>query len=188
MPRISFTSVVMPHMEMFCPHLPSEPDRSGNYMFHFNGTMYDVTPETLAAIHEQFTNWGPQYSSVIRLTEHADVPAPVVEAVTETTTPAIVPEVVTDAAAETTAPTEGEPEVVTEPAGLTELEIEEIQVAVNLLDNKTIAEATPILKATAADESKSPLWRQTYAEYASTEEKLPKGLRAIASDIYMEMI
>jgi hypothetical protein len=154
-------------------------------MFHFNGTMYDVTPETLAAIHEQFTNWGPQYSSVIRLTEHADVPAPVAEAVTETTTPAIVPEVATETAA---APTEGEPEVIAEPAGLTELEIEEIQVAVNLLDNKTIAEATPILKATAADESKSPLWRQTYAEYASTEDKLPKGLRAIASDIYMEMI
>ena len=178
MPRISFASAALSHLEMFCPHLPSEPARSGNYMFHFNGTMYDVTAETLAAIREQFQNWGPQYSSVIRLTEHADVPATVAP---------IVPEVVTD-------PASIVPEVVaetTEPAAipeLTELELEEIQVAVNLLDNKTIAHATPILEATAADESKSPLWRQTYAEYASTEEKLPKGLRAIAADLYIAMI
>jgi len=182
MPRISFASAALSHLEMFCPHLPSEPARSGNYMFHFNGTMYDVTAETLAAIREQFQNWGPQYSSVIRLTEHTDVPVTVAETVAP-----IVPEVVTE-------PESIVPEVVaetTEPAAipeLTELELEEIQVAVNLLDNKTIAQATPILEATAADESKSLLWRQTYAEYASTEEKLPKGLRTIAADLYCAMI
>jgi hypothetical protein len=99
MPKISFVSAALSHLEMFCPHLPSEPERSGNYMFHFNGTMYDVTAETLAAIREQFHNWGPQYSSVIRLTEHVDVPATVSEPVAATVTePApIVPEVVTEA-------------------------------------------------------------------------------------------
>lgn len=178
MSRISFASAALSHLEMFCPHLPSEPARSGNYMFHFNGTIYDVTAETLAAIREQFNNWGPQYSSVIRLTEHDDVPAtaaPIVPGLVADPEP-IVPEV----AEETT-----EPAAIPE---LTELELEEIQVAVNLLDNKTIAQATPILEATAADESKSLLWRQTYAEYASTEEKLPKGLRTIAADLYCAMI
>jgi hypothetical protein len=182
MPKISFVSAALSHLEMFCPHLPSEPERSGNYMFHFNGTMYDVTAETLTAIREQFHNWGPQYSSVIRLTEHVDVPATVAETVAATVTepapivPEVVPEVVTEAT---------EPAAVPE---LTELELEEVQVAVNLLDGKTIAQATPILEATAADESKSLLWRQTYAEYASTEEKLPKGLRTIAADLYCAMI
>lgn len=164
---------------MFCQHLPSEPDRSGNYMFHLDGTQYDVTPETLVGIHQQLVNWGPKFSDLIRITEHGAVVVPEVESIAE---------VVTDPVPETPVTTESEPEVVTEATALTELEFEEIQVAVNLLDNKTIAQATPILEATFADESKSPLWRQTYVEYASTEEKLPKGLRTAASDLYMASI
>lgn len=149
-------------------------------MFYCNGTQYDVTPETLEGIHQQLVNWGPKFSDLIRITEHGAVVIPDAEVATI--------EVVTDPEIETIEPKESEGEAVTTQIELTELELEEIQVAVNLLDNKTIAQATPILEATAADESKSALWRQTYVEYASTEEKLPKGLRQIASDLYLASI
>lgn len=175
MPRISFASPVLQHIEFLCPHIPADPKQSGNFMFHFDGRAYDVSDATLAAIHEQLDTWGEKYSSLIRLNVLGESPVAI--------PPEVQAAIVETPPAETTVSTEP-----AEPTELTELELEEIQVAVNLLDNKTIADATPILKATAADKSKSALWRQTYVEYASTEEKLPKGLRAIASDLYCEMI
>jgi phage tail protein X len=173
---ISFASTVLPHMEIYCPNLPSEPDRAGNYMFYFNGTLYDVTEATLTAIHDQLTAWGPKFSELIRLTVHGpQVVPPTVEPIVPPTGETIPPPVPA-----------GQPESTD--SGLTEIELEEIQAAVLKLDNKSIAKATPILEEQAADETKSLLWRQTYAEYASTEEKLPQGLRDKAADLYLELM
>lgn len=169
--RISLASREYEKMDFFCPQLPSDPSNSGNFQFRLDGSIYDVTEATIAEIEKQLANWLPHISRAIRLTKYTDdavVDAPVVEVPAE-----VVAEVIPPAAPVET---------------LSDGEYDEIAKAVELLDDKTIAEAQPILEAQAADESKSLLWRRTYLEEVSTDSDLQKTLNQVAANLLEALV
>lgn len=188
MPTVTLNSQKFPGLGFFCPQLPNEPERSGTHQFHV-GRSYQVTDETLARIQKDLANFPYEVKNFVSLTVLPDVPvavgvdAPLPPPKSEDGQPPVPP----------TEQTNPDPAaLVTNPGveQLTELTAEDqelIQVEVNKLLGRTIAEAVPMVTATGGNPDMPLLLRQAYLQEVMTNPELYKGVQKAAEELLKEI-